>query len=375
MKEKETIKNVIRNRNVSKNQRIVSGPDYRDLGAILLFIFLLPYIVSFFFGNAGKEAQAAEDGIEEGIAADYNTAAGNELFEDKGELHIFVCNTTAAGTETMPLETYLVCRLPSTIDMNYEKEALKAQAVVLRTELMRICSGNGSENNGSGNEDGGNKDIENKSRRDADADNRYIYIRSNIVRADGEIYERAKEAVENTRGMYMTYQRQPIKAPYFALSAGATRNGNEVFDSSDYEYLKSVMCERDFTSDDYNKSVKMRKGAFFERLNEIAPGIWEQRDKGVDEIISITRDRAGYVAEIGIGDKYISGEAFRNTFLLASSCFEISEEEDGICIKTKGVGHGLGFCQYGANEAAKKGSDYIDILNYFFSDIVIEKTE
>lgn len=380
MKEKETIKNVIRNRNVSKNQRIVSGPDYRDLGAILLFIFLLPYIVSFFFGNAGKEAQAAEDGIEEGIAADYNTAAGNELFEDKGELHIFVCNTTAAGTETMPLETYLVCRLPSTIDMNYEKEALKAQAVVLRTELMRICSGKDSENEsseskGSENEGGGNGDSENKSRKDVDADNRYIYIRSNIVRADGEIYERAKEAVENTRGMYMTYQRQPIKAPYFALSAGATRNGNEVFNSNDYEYLKSVMCERDFTSDDYNKSIKMRKSAFFERLNEIAPGISAQRDKGVDEIISISRDRAGYVAEIGIGDKYISGEAFRNTFALASSCFEISEEMDGICIKTKGVGHGLGFCQYGANEAAKKGSDYIDILNYFFSDIVIEKTE
>lgn len=46
-----------------------------------------------------------------------------------------------------------------------------------------------------------------------------------------------------------------------------------------------------------------------------------------------------------------------------------------IVIKVKGVGHGLGFCQYGANEAAKKGSDYIDILNYFFSEIVIEKTE
>ena len=42
-------------------------------------------------------------------------------------------------------------------------------------------------------------------------------------------------------------------------------------------------------------------------------------------------------------------------------------------LKTKGVGHGLGFCQYGANEAAKRGNDYIDILNYFFSDTVIEK--
>ena len=43
MKEKEIIKNVI------ENKRVVTGPDYRDMGAILLFI-LLPYIVSFSLG-------------------------------------------------------------------------------------------------------------------------------------------------------------------------------------------------------------------------------------------------------------------------------------------------------------------------------------
>ena len=45
----------------------------------------------------------------------------------------------------MPLETYLVSRLPSTIPMEYEKEALKAQAVVLRTEMMRLYYDNREE--------------------------------------------------------------------------------------------------------------------------------------------------------------------------------------------------------------------------------------
>ena len=43
MKKLEIVKNAIRNR------RTESKPDYRDVAAVLLFIFLLPYIVSFFF--------------------------------------------------------------------------------------------------------------------------------------------------------------------------------------------------------------------------------------------------------------------------------------------------------------------------------------
>ena len=41
----------------------------------------------------------------------------------------------------IPLETYLAGRLPATVNMEYEMEALKAQAVVLRTELMKQAEG------------------------------------------------------------------------------------------------------------------------------------------------------------------------------------------------------------------------------------------
>lgn len=366
MRKQEIIKNVIRNQNVLKNQRIVAEPNYRDLGAILLFIFLLPYIISFFFGNVGKEMTGGEaDGL---VSSGGGIIYQNKIYEESNSTGIFVCNTTAAGTETMPLETYLVSRLPSTINMNYEIEALKAQVIVLRTELMRACYGKKSD-------DKPEMDDHNNKYNNLDNKKIYIYTESNIVRADGEIYEKAKKAVDKTRGMYMTYGEHPIKAPYFALSAGATRNGNEVFDSDNYSYLKSVMCERDFTSEEYNKSIKMGSGSFFDRLNEVSPGISAHRNEDLKEILNISRDRAGYVTEIGIGDKIISGEMFRDIFSLSSSSFEIGEEDGKVSIKTKGVGHGLGFCQYAANESAKKGSDFIDILNYFFSDIAIEKTE
>lgn len=345
--------------NVKKSRRVVSGPDYRDVGAVLLFIFLLPYVISFFFGNAGEE-----------------------LFqEDYSDAEFIVCNTTAAGTEMMPLETYLVSRLPSTIDMGYEPEALKAQTVVLRTELMRVYEENKEENKeayGGGSIIDTETEMETKTKTETKTETKtgkvYIPVESEIRQTDGETYEKAKEAVDATRGMYLTYNGYPVKAPYFAVSAGATRNGNEVFDSEEYDYLKSVMCERDFTSDSYAQSVRINKKVFYGRLQEVCPGI-EAEQGAIQDLFHTSRDRADYVTEIGIGRVSLSGENFRNIFSLNSSCFELEEEKDTVLIKTRGVGHGLGLCQYGANEAAKKGSDFIDILNYFFSGVVIEKTE
>ena len=40
-----------------------------------------------------------------------------------------------------------------------------------------------------------------------------------------------------------------------------------------------------------------------------------------------------------------------------------------------GFGHGIGMSQNGANEMAKKGKNYKDILTLFFQDITIEAGE
>ena len=39
---------------------------------------------------------------------------------------------------------------------------------------------------------------------------------------------------------------------------------------------------------------------------------------------------------------------------------------------TKGIGHGLGFSQYGAEQMAKRGSSYRELLQYYYRDVKIE---
>lgn len=342
-------------KSVVNNRRIVSDSGYRNTGAVLLFLLLFPYVVSFFFGNAGEwKDEAAGEETQCLTAQMYREAADDSRF--------IVCNTTAAGIERIPMETYLIGRLPATIRTDYEPETLKAQAVVLRTELMRLYY------DGMSGEDG-------KKMQKTEEGQILLFTESSLCMTDGKTYEKCRQAIESTKGMYLTSDGEPIKAPYFSVSAGATRNGNEVFESEEYPYLKSVMCERDFTAEEYAQSVSINRTAFALRFHEISPETVLTEDGQLADEMQIERDRADYVTKIGVGGHYVSGEAFRAAFLLNSSCFTIETEGDMVVLRTKGVGHGLGFCQYGANEAAKKGSDFIDILNYFFTDINIEKTE
>ena len=58
-----------------------------------------------------------------------------------------------------------------------------------------------------------------------------------------------------------------------------------------------------------------------------------------------------------------------SVFSLNSTCFSIKEVDGEVRIVTKGYGQGYGMSQYGANEMAKQGSTYKEILEYYYSGI------
>ena len=79
-----------------------------------------------------------------------------------------------------------------------------------------------------------------------------------------------------------------------------------------------------------------------------------------------SRDAAEYVLSVKIGDISCSGEDFRTCLDLPSACFSIAELDGKIRIVTKGIGHGLGLSIHSANEMAKEGMGYREILSYFY---------
>lgn len=309
--------------NVTK--RTASGFSHRKSGTVLLLFLMIPYIITSLSGNMWRQDAENISPIREQLKA--------------GRYE--VVNETSLGRETIPLELYVADRLARTMEPEYEMEALKAQAVLLRTNLMP--------------EEGRVRMV---------ADEEY---------GKKEIPLRCLQAAAETMGVYLEYEEKPVYAAYFKVSNGSTRNAEEVLGAEDYPYLQETLCDRDFLSSEYAATVTFTLHEFeqkwqglMEISSEMFDPLGEKRREQCPGNLELLRDSVGYVLGVKYKEKWVSGEQFRYEFHLPSADFQVSLEEDELTFDTKGAGHGLGMSQFGANELALRGESYPKILEYFF---------
>lgn len=244
------------------------------------------------------------------------------------------------------LEWEVLHELARTIPADYELETLKAQAVILRTNIL------------------------------AEGEREYKPVLLYAYKEKwGANYEencrKLCAAVVQTKGMYLEKDRKPIRASYFRLSNGSTRNAEECLLKEYPEYI-AVECRKDLMSDEFLQREKIEGSRFTAGINELTGQDFSFEQLAKAEI-TYQKDSAGYVLKVKIGEEEIGGELFRQSFSLQSADFFITFEEQDAVIETKGIGTGFGFCQYGANEMAKEGEDFLELLNYFFTNIAISK--
>ena len=89
------------------------------------------------------------------------------------------------------------------------------------------------------------------------------------------------------------------------------------------------------------------------------------------QIEIVSRDAAEYVTKIKVAGETYDGEQFRHALELPSACFTITEMDDHVRIVARGMGHGFGLSQNTAEELAKEGYGYREILAYFYKGAVI----
>ena len=132
--------------------------------------------------------------------------------------------------------------------------------------------------------------------------------------------------------------------------------------------MKSVSCKEDEMAEDAVQYVEMTQKEFEETIRKKL-GV---EDKNLDKI-TIYKDSLNYVKTVEIGEVQFDGEEFRKAFGLNSSSYSLEKINNNIEIQTRGIGHGYGFSQHTANEMAKNGNNYKDLLTYFFFNISLEK--
>lgn len=176
-----------------------------------------------------------------------------------------------------------------------------------------------------------------------------------------ELYnEKILNNINLTKNEVITYNGSVIKAFYFSMSNGYTEDAVNVFKKSE-PYLVSVIS-------DYDKDVKNNISSKSISVNEFKEKLNVDNDIVINNIV---RDSSNRVSKIVINNVNYDGVYFRKLFDLRSTDFEIEFNEQEVIITTRGYGHGVGMSQWGANEMAKMGYKYKDILKYYYKDVEI----
>lgn len=253
------------------------------------------------------------------------------------------------------LEWQVLHKLAAVIPADYERETLKAQAVILRTNILA-------------------KQQENEEEEIKEQEVPLLFAYKEKWGGNYDKYcEMLFDAVKETKGMYLEKDNKIVRVSYFRLSNGSTRGGEECLGAGFTVFAKKE-CRQDLLNEVFLQKTKMDGKKFADRFGNVIGKEISYEDLKEKEI-TYDYDSAGYVLCVKFGEIKLGGEEFRKIYKLPSSDFHIAYEENYVLIETKGRGSGIGFCQYGANEMAKEGKDFIELLNYFFTNIAITKTE
>lgn len=251
----------------------------------------------------------------------------------------------------VPIEEYVVGVLAGEMPVEFELEALKAQAVAARSYVMI--------------------QMERNIKKDYDVVDtvmNQVYLdKEHLMSVWKESYtdniNKIKMAVLSTKGEYISYEGKVAEALFFSTSPGMTENSEDVF-TNKVAYLRSVESPWDQISPVFTTNTTFTLKDFYSKLG------LSYSDKVNIQVTSKTS--TGRVQKIKINNKELTGNYVCSKLGLRSTFFEIIQEGTKIVIKNKGFGHGVGMSQYGAQGMAREGYNYQDILKHYYTGVEIK---
>lgn len=311
--------------------------------------------------------------------------AGNiEIFKETGGLVL---------VNEVDLETYLCGVVPSEMPASYEAEALKAQAVCARSYAYRQILLNGYAAYG------------------AHVDDSVSYQVYNNLKED----EKVTNAVRDTAGKVLMFQNEVAVTYYFSTSCGYTTNetiwengslenhyisgkllndSKQQLDLTDEQAFRTFILGEEHST--YDSDEAWYRWEVTVPVEQMTENIHSIQEIGVVKDIQVIERNEGGVAQkvLVVGEKdsievsyeYAiraalngQGQPIHRTHgkdatggsMLPSGFFVIDRVENegkvtGFRIRGGGFGHGAGMSQNGANQMAKSGKSFKEILELFY---------
>ena len=343
-------------------------------GVIVLLLFLSMLFLPLFslFGEADghnneissvfaavdsgvKEENLTDKGEASTASTQNSTEAVSEISENDASQSVAVLMTESGEVNNVDIFEYTVGCVAGEMPASYEKEALKAQAVVSYTYALYMKGKSGSKQD---------------ELTDDSAVNQSYMTKKEMKEKWGDSYEKYlkiyESAFNEVKGEYITYGGEIIKPAFHAVSSGRT-NSAEALWGKEVPYLVSCPSEGDKLSENYITTVCFTQKQLNKCFEKYIDG-----DFSIDEIES---DNNRLVKKAVVSSKSFTGEEFRKILSLRSPSFAVTQEKNKYKFTCYGYGHGVGMSQNGANFMAKQGMTYDEILKHYYKGIKIENVK
>ncbi|MDR1927200.1 MAG: stage II sporulation protein D [Oscillospiraceae bacterium] len=319
----------------------------------LVLLLVLPVAALGLQPGANAQGGAAAQVPSSSVADKASAGSG----EKDGEASIEVFRSATGKTESIALEEYLRGCVAAEMPLNYHEEALKAQAVACRTyALFRTREEGKKYVSDSGESDQGYLPPEERKKKWGE---------------NYEAYERKLgKVVQAVFKQELRYEGKPILAAFHAVSSGLTESA-AVYWGEQFPYLQSVASPGDRLSPELSQSTVFTQAEMKTALQTLEGMVLG--DDPAEWLGKATQSEAGTVTGILIGKKEYSGRQVRTALGLRSANFSVVYEKGHFTVKTTGYGHGVGMSQYGADFMARQGSDYIAILEHYYTGCTVEE--
>jgi len=278
---------------------------------------------------------------------------GLEIAED-GLPVLTVYDVAREKAEDMQIESYVAGVVAGEMKNDWPMEALKAQAILARTFVLKFCQDKHSKYDGADI----STDVSEAQAYDAESVN-----------------GRVEQAVAETRGRVMAYGGELTNAWFHAHSGGMTELPSVALEyrEEDPAYLKSVESAE---SDKAPESAREWTARFtVDQVAKACADAGTRISEAVRKVELGEKGESGRIKTLLVNGESVSAPSFRihiGANKLRSTLIDSVElDGDEVIFKGRGFGHGVGLSQWGAYQMAEEGRSARDIIEKYYPGVEI----
>lgn len=278
---------------------------------------------------------------------------GLDIGED-GLPVLTVYDASAKELTDMDVETYVAGVVAGEMKNDWPEEALKAQAILARTFVMKFCAEKKSKYDGA--------DIS------TDVSEAQAY-------APNSVDARVEDAVNATRGLVMGYGGEFPNAWFHAHSGGMTELPSVALEykGGDSAYLKPTESrESDKAPDNAREWTATFTG---EQVAKACADTGVKLGEAVKSVKLGEKGESGRARTLIVNGESVSAPSFRIQIganrLRSTLIDSVEVDDDEVTFKGRGYGHGVGLSQWGAYQLAEDGKSAREIIETYFPGVEI----